>query len=477
MSLFDDLPPPPPPRDTRAPAPPPEPAEPDDPTGPTMWTVGKILADVKSLLARAYPEVWVKGEISGLKPQPSGHMYFSLKDADENATLRCVFFKFQQRGLRFVPKDGMEVEARGELDLYPPSGSFQLRVLEMRPAGIGALLLAFEALKKKLAAEGLFEPSRKRPLPAFPRAVGIVTSPTGAAIRDLLHVLRRRWPGLRIVLAPVLVQGEGAAREIAEAIARMNRLGGLDALIVGRGGGSLEDLWAFNEEPVVRAIAASGIPVVSAVGHETDTTLADYAADVRAATPSAAAELLTPRDRSSVRRDVRDLAERARETLFDRLHAARERLSLLRRTYGFRRPADLIATFAQGLDDRRARLVRALRERLATARADLRDLTRRAHPARMSERVRQASRDTAALGQRLQLARQAGLATRAQRVASGRARLLALSPRGVLARGYSLVTLDDGTVVRSAAQLAAGRRVAIELGQGRAGARVETVEE
>jgi exodeoxyribonuclease VII large subunit len=476
VSLFDPPPPDPvpPPRAAAPPAPPVPPAG-VEPAGPHVWSVGAILADVKAQLAQAYPEVWVKGELSGFKLHPSGHMYFALKDATVDATLSCTFFKFQNRTLRFAPKDGMEVEARGQFDLYAPRGSFQLRVMELRPAGIGALLLAFEALKKKLAAEGLFDPANKRPLPAFPRAIGLVTSPTGAAIRDLVHVLRRRWPGLRIVLAPVLVQGEGAAAQVAEAIARMNRLGGLDVLIVGRGGGSLEDLWAFNEEAVVRAIAASAIPVVSAVGHETDTTLADFAADVRAATPSAAAELVTPRDRASVRRDVIELSRRAGDLMFVRLSGARERLALLRRTYGFRRPADLIATFAQGVDDRRARLVRALIERLRAARFDVRHLAARVAPLRLVGQLRQGRIDAARLVQRL--ARAAAITAPRQRVSAAAARLTALSPRAVLARGYSLVTLEDGTVVRQARQLAPGRAVELEFASGRAGARVETVRE
>jgi exodeoxyribonuclease VII large subunit len=341
VSLFDDLPP-----FEEAAEVPPEP--------PAVWSVAALLRDVKDQLGRVYPEVTVKGEISSFKLHPSGHMYFTLKDADEEACLSCAFLKFQNQRMRFVPKDGMEVEARGVFDLYAPRGSFQLRVLELRPAGIGALLLAFEALRKKLAAEGLFDAAKKRPLPAYPGAIGLVTSPSGAAVRDLLHVLRRRWPGLRIVLAPVLVQGPGAALEIAAAIERFGRYGGVDVLIVGRGGGSLEDLWAFNEEVVVRAIAASSIPIVSAVGHESDTTLADFAADVRAATPSAAAELVTTPERAQVRRDVRDLFERAEDRLLGAIADGRERLASLRRTYGFRRPADLIATFAQGVDDRRA---------------------------------------------------------------------------------------------------------------------------
>ena len=230
-------------------------------------------------LAEAFPAVWVKGEVSGFKRHGSGHLYFSLKD--EGAVLGCVMWKGRAARLPVEPQDGLAVEAFGAVTVYEPQGRYQLVVDELRPAGLGARLLALEQLKQRLAAEGLFEEARKRPLPRYPARVGLVTSPSGAAVRDLVKVLRARWPGIGIVLAPVRVQGEGAAREIAEAIARFDRHAGVDLLIVGRGGGSLEDLWAFNEEPVVRAIAACRLPVVSAVGHEVDVTLADLAADVR----------------------------------------------------------------------------------------------------------------------------------------------------------------------------------------------------
>ena len=461
MSLFDDLPP-----TFEEEAPPPDP--------PDVWSVAALLRDVKEQLGSLYPEVTVRGEISSFRLHPSGHMYFNLKDAEEDACLSCVYFKFQQRGLRFAPKDGMEVEVRGTFDLYAPRGSFQLRVLELRPAGVGALLLAFEALRKKLAAEGLFSSERKRPLPAYPLSVGLVTSPSGAAIHDLLHVLRRRWPGIRIVLAPVPVQGPGASSEIAQAIERFGRHGEVDVLIVGRGGGSLEDLWAFNEEMVVRAIAGSTIPVVSAVGHESDTTLADLAADVRAATPSAAAELVTTPDRAHVRRTVRDLFERAEECVLDQVETGRERLDSLRRTYGFRRPADLIATFAQGVDDRRQRLARALLACLSDTRGTLRVLASRVDPRRLRDRLADLERHEARLSQRL--TRFDAVSVRGQRVTAARARLEALSPRAVLARGYSLVTLADGSVVRQASQLSKGDTLSIEFAQGRAGARVEHTE-
>jgi exodeoxyribonuclease VII large subunit len=407
MSLFDDLPPEGP------------------PAGPRIHGVSELLAEVKAMLGEAFPEVWVRGEISSFHHHGSGHMYFCLKDA--TGMVKSTMFKFQNRALRFVPRDGMEVEARGELDLYAPRGEFQLRVLEMRPAGIGALLLAFEALKKKLEAEGLFERSKKRALPHLPRTIGIVTSPGAAALRDLLHVLRRRSRGLRIVLAPVPVQGAGAAHAIARAVEAMNRLGGIDVLLVGRGGGSLEDLWAFNEEVLVRAVAASRIPVVSAVGHETDFTLCDFAADLRAATPSAAAEIVTTPDLASLLRRVRDGRVRGRTALVRRIAEARARLAQLRRTYGFRRPSDLVLTLAQRVDGCSDALQRAMHARMRAS--------------------------------------QHGLV-------AARARLAALSPRAVLARGYSLVTLGDGTLVRSAAQVSAGSVVGLEFARGRARASV-----
>ena len=255
-----------------------------------ILSISQITREIKDMLADAYPGVWVKGELSGFKgANASGHMYFSLKDS--NAKIDAVLFRGSAMRLTFIPKDGDEVEAFGEISVYEPRGNYQLVIKQMRPAGIGALLAQLEELKRRLMAEGLFDPARKQPLPAYPRTIGVVTSPLGAAVRDVVKVLRDRWPGIRIVLAPVKVQGEGSAAEIAAAIERFDAWGQADLLIVGRGGGSIEDLWAFNEEPVVRAIAAARTPIISAVGHEVDTTLADHVADRRAATPSNAAEL------------------------------------------------------------------------------------------------------------------------------------------------------------------------------------------
>src|SRR5579863_5086030 len=255
-----------------------------------IFRVSELSREIRNRLERDFPDLWVTGEISNLRSAPSGHYYFTLKD--QNAQLRAVCFRGQARYLKFKPEDGLSVIARGQLTIYEARGEYQLVVEFLEPAGLGALQLAFEQLKANLAGEGLFEAARKKPLPVLPRTIGVVTSPTGAVIRDILRVLKRRFRNMNVLLYPVKVQGEGAAKEISEGIEYFNRHTLVDVMIVARGGGSLEDLWAFNEEVVARAIASSKIPVISAVGHETDFTIADFVADLRAPTPSAAAELV-----------------------------------------------------------------------------------------------------------------------------------------------------------------------------------------
>ena len=303
-----------------------------------ILTVGEITRAIKDVLLGAFPGIWVKGELSGYKAHPSGHLYLKLKDA--SAQLDCVMYKSSASKLSFTPKDGLEVEAFGEISVYEPRGNYQLVIRQMRVAGIGALLAQLEELKRRLAAEGLFDAGRKQPLPRYPGTIGVVTSPVGAAVRDIVKVLRGRWPGIRIVLAPVKVQGEGAAAEIAAAIGRFDRWGGADLLIVGRGGGSIEDLWAFNEEVVVRAIAAARTPIISAVGHEVDTTLADFAADVRAATPSNAAEI-SVRDVPTVQREIAEGVRRADSLLRGRIGRLRQGLEAILKRHGFLRYQDL----------------------------------------------------------------------------------------------------------------------------------------
>ena len=286
-----------------------------------ILSISQITREIKDMLADAYPGVWVKGELSGFKgANASGHMYFSLKDA--GAKIDCVLFRGSAARLTFDPKDGLEVEAYGEISVYEPRGNYQLVIKQMRPAGKGALMAQYEEMRRRLEAEGLFDTARKQRLPAYPLTIGLVTSPLGAVIRDMVKVLRGRWPGLRIVLAPVKVQGEGSAAEIVAAIERFDAWGQADLLIVGRGGGSIEELWAFNEEPVVRAIAAARTPIISAVGHETNTTLSDFAADLRAATPSNAAEIAV-KDVRELRRLITLHSNRTRSLMRTRLERLR----------------------------------------------------------------------------------------------------------------------------------------------------------
>lgn len=441
-----------------------------------MLSVSEITNSIRTMLGDAFPGVWVKGEISGFRgPNNSGHAYFSVKDA--NATLGVVIFKGSYTKLTFVPRDGMEVEVFGNVDVYPPSGKYQLIVRQIRPAGIGALLMQLEELKRRLAAEGLFDTDRKQDLPRYPLTIGVVTSPIGAAVRDILKVLRGRWPGVRIVLAPVKVQGEGAAAEIAAAIERFDRWGGADVLIVGRGGGSIEDLWAFNEEVVVRAIAAARTPIISAVGHEVDTTLADFAADRRAATPSNAAEIAV-RDSNAVRREIVDTVRRMGLSLRHRVRNLRAQLQSLLKQHGFRRVKDVFNTFRQRTDEFRQRLDEAIHDRLAHERDRLTRARgtyafREALPRRLAEARTTLDRTRTALDDaivtQVQDRRRAALALAD--------RLRALSPRQVLERGYALVKGPDGRFVRSASTLTPGTTVTLEFASGEADATVTNLRE
>jgi exodeoxyribonuclease VII large subunit len=428
---------------------------------------------IKQKLGDAFPAVWVKGEVSGLRRSDRGHLYFSLKEGTE-AILECAMFSRAASRLGFDPRDGDEVEAFGGISVYEPRGRYQLVVEEMRASGLGALLLALEELKRRLAAEGLFDPARKKPLPRFPARVGLVTSPVGAAVRDMVKVLRARWPAIGIVLAPVRVQGEGAAEEIARAIERFNRHAGVDLLIVGRGGGSLEDLWAFNEERVVRAVAASKLPVVSAVGHEVDWTLTDLAADVRAATPSNAAELVV-RDRVEVLHRVELLDARAARAVQQTLLGLRRHVQGLIDKYGFRRQRDALGFLQQRIDDALERVGAAVRRQLRAAAERLRAVRLRyglrEWPRTLAERAERA----AGLGERLGAAAALGLDARRTRLAGLGDRLRALSPRLVLERGFCIVRAADGRLVRAAASLTVGERVALEFAQDRADARIEGI--
>jgi len=383
------------------------------------FTVSELTRLVKELLETSMGFVWVRGEISNLTLHTSGHMYFSLKD--ETAQLRCVMFRSANAGLTFTPENGMCVEATGEITVYERSGQYQLCVEELLPAGLGALQMAFEELKRKLAGEGLFDEARKRSLPAFPWRIGVVTSPTGAAIRDILRIIRKRQPCVEIILNPVRVQGEGAAREIANAIEEFNRFGKVDVLIVGRGGGSLEDLWAFNEEVVARAIYASKIPIISAVGHEIDFTISDLVADLRAPTPSAAAQMVV-RDKEETLKELYAISRGLVVAMKTRLAILKRELEQIKNRYGFVKALDVVRQRMQRVDE----------------------LSRRAQTAVLNV-VRQ----------------------KRQLLDAGAARLRALDPHEVLRRGYAVCRdATSGKVLREATEARLFDKVDVELYRG-----------
>jgi len=403
-----------------------------------VLSVSELTRHIKALLEGQFPAVWVDGEISNLAVAPSGHVYFTLKDA--TAQLAAVLFRGAASKIPFKLADGQQVVALGAVSVYDRRGQYQLIVSQLLPKGLGALQLAFEQLKQKLAAEGLFDPARKKPLPVLPARIGLVTSPTGAAIRDFLNILGRRYPDRHVIINPVRVQGAGAAAEIAAAIDEFNALDLVDVIIVTRGGGSLEDLWAFNEEVVARAIARSRIPTISAVGHEIDFTIADFVADFRAPTPSAAAELVV-KAKAEFQTELRQFQRRLDKDLQYRLSVAHRRLA----GCVLRHPAELVRQFQQQLDDLAHRLARATAGTLAHQRARLtanKLVTPRDYiQARRLRLATQSARLSTGLTHRRQVTRH-HLATLA-------GKLDLLSPQATLARGYSITRLADGHVVKT----------------------------
>jgi exodeoxyribonuclease VII large subunit len=384
-----------------------------------IYSVSSLTAEVKAVLEDGFSAVWVEGELSNFKHHTSGHMYFTLKD--DQAQLRGVMFRGSNRFLKFQPTDGLSVLVYGTLTVYERRGEYQITAEFIEPKGVGALQLAFEQLKQRLEAEGLFAAARKRPIPRLPRKVGIITSPTGAAIRDILSIIERRFPGLAILIHPTLVQGPAAAPEIVAAVRRLGARADLDVLIVARGGGSLEDLWAFNDERVARAIAASPVPVISAVGHETDVTIADFVADVRAPTPSAAAELVVGQ-RDELCQRVDDLMGRATAAAERALLDRRARQSMLVRHLGLLSPAARLSQQAERLQ--------ALRRRLFAW-------------WHLSHTLR------------------------AERLGRAASKLQSLSPLGILGRGYSICfALPGRQIVRAAEDVAVGGQVAVRLDRG-----------
>ena len=388
---------------------------------PAHLTVTELTAQIRGVLEPAFAQVWVQGEVSNYRPAASGHAYFSLKDA--NATISAAIFGWaamrKKRNLPFDLKDGMQLLCRGKVSLYGPRGTYQLTIEHVEPLGAGALQVAFEQLKAKLAAEKLFDQTRKRPLPRFPKTVAVVTSPSGAAIQDMLNILRRRAPQIRVRVIPALVQGEGAARQVQAGLELVNRHALADIVVLARGGGSIEDLWAFNDEGLARAIAASSLPVISAVGHEIDFTIADFVADLRAPTPSAAAEIV-----SGHWVDCR-----------------------------------------QAVVDARARLGRAITRDLATRRQLLTHVSARVVSPR--DRLREQAQRVDELSLRLERAFRARLDRRRAEVAQLSGKLEALSPLRVLKRGYSIVHSEDGAVVKSAVELKQGQSLEIRFHDGK----------
>src|SRR6267154_4119952 len=438
--------------------------------GPRVYSVSELTREIKAIVEGRFPSVLVKGEVSNLRAPSSGHLYFTLKDAD--ACLDAVLFRTEARRLRFSVQNGLSLVARGRLALYEPQGRYQLVCDTVEPLGAGALQIAFEQLKERLQKEGLFESTRKRKLPFLPRRIAMVTSPSGAAVHDFLRVLHRRFPNLPVLIVPARVQGEGAAQEIARGIARGASARGVDVLVVARGGGSLEDLWPFNEEVVARALARCPVPTVSAVGHEVDYTIADFAADVRAATPTAAAEILArvkeelvadlSQRRARLIRALRADADRRRAALDSR----RARLADPRRLIGERRlRLDKLAQRLESREreeiDRRGQKIAALQQRLAAA-----------HPRAVLHRL---GKNVGQLEEKLKVLARRALAGRRHRFEGLAGRLDALSPLRVLARGYSVAFDSRGHALKDAAQADRGDQIRIRLHEGELQAEVTEV--
>jgi len=435
-----------------------------------IYTVSQLNREVRGLLESGYSAVWIEGELSNLARPGSGHIYFSLKDA--SAQLRCAMFRGNNRRLNFRPADGDAVICRGRLSLYEARGEYQLVVDYMEAAGEGRLQRAFEELKRKLAAEGVFDEALKRPPPTLPRRIGVITSPSGAAVRDILHVLARRFPAIPVRIYPVPVQGDAAAPAMVHALELAGARADCDVLILARGGGSLEDLWAFNEEMVARAIRACPLPVISGVGHEIDFTIADFSADLRAPTPSGAAELAVP-DQSEWARELAGKRRRIDSAMNRRLTQLRQRSDWLQRRIGQLHPGTRLRQQAQRLDELDQRLSRAWqgdhrrrRDRLSHLWTNLRANS----PVPLIDRERQRlelvhARLSAAIGRTLTDA--------GQRLELAHRALGGVSPESTLARGYAIVTTAAGEVVRDPAQVSGGSAIGVRVARGRFGAVVE----
>lgn len=439
-----------------------------------IWPVRELVSHVCEQVEQEYGDIWVEGEISNCRPAPSGHLYFTLKDAD--AQLGVVLFRRQALLLRFRPADGLHVLVRGRVSVYAQRGQLQLVGDAIEPVGAGSLQLAFEQLKEKLKTEGLFDSARKRTLPGYPRSVGIVTSPTGAVIQDFLNIVRRRHGGLSVLICPVPVQGESAISEIELALADLNASKRVDLIVVARGGGSAEDLAAFNSERVARAIVASGLPVVSAVGHETDFTIADFVADLRAPTPSAAAEMITEAQHRVTER-VENQANRLERAARFQLLNARQKLDRVPVDRAERRISGSLRRISQQLDDLELRLdesvrgiIRLRQREVGELAADVLHHEPRQMLARMRERLGVSQT-------RIERSAERTVRRASARVEGLSARLRSLSPLAVLDRGYALVLSESGTLIRSSSQLKTGEQLRTRLSDGEFSSTVDNIRE
>jgi exodeoxyribonuclease VII large subunit len=440
--------------------------------GPRVYTVTELTRELKAILEGRFPSVLVKGEISNLRTPSSGHLYFTLKDAD--ACLDAVLFRTEARRLRFAVRNGQSLVARGRLAVYEPQGRYQLVCDTVEPLGAGALQVAFEQLKERLQKEGLFESARKRRLPFLPRRIALVTSPSGAVVHDFLRVLHRRFPNLPVLIVPARVQGEGAAQEIARGIVRSAKQPRVDVVVVARGGGSLEDLWAFNEEVVARALCGCPVPTVSAVGHETDVTIADFCADVRAPTPTAAAELIA-RVKEELTADLAQRRARLGRAMRAQLERKRGAVDKLRGRVAD--PRRLIGDRKLRLDRLRQRLEDVLHHGLRDRWEKLRTARERLQAQHPRERLHRLEREVVRLEQRLKALAERALAARRHRYEGLTARLDALSPLKVLARGYAVAFDPRGHALIQASQVRPGERVRVRLHQGELSAEVEETKE
>ncbi len=429
----------------------------------TALTVSELTAQIKIHVENRFVDVWVEGEVSNFKRHSSGHWYFSLKD--EGATVRCASFRMQNRLIRFTPEDGLSVRARGRISLYEARGEYQLIVDSLEPIGIGALQLAFEQLKSRLDVEGLFDIARKRELPLLPRCVGLVTSPTGAALRDILRVLKRRNAGINVLIASARVQGEGAAKEIAQAIENLNKQEEVEVIIVGRGGGSIEDLWCFNEEKVARAIYNSRAPVISAVGHETDFTIADFVADLRASTPSAAAEIVSM-TRDEVIVQLAGLMQGMFTAVRYKMLESQNALSELMTSRAFGDVSARITNMSQRFDDTTYAMESALKDLLKTNRAEHEGLKLRIRDANIKHKLAEQGGGLDVLTTKLASTGRKAIDRDKKKFSVAVGKLEALSPLAVLARGYAIAFDTQGRIIKRAADIEKGERLRLRVADG-----------